>query len=108
MLVAMLLEGMLRATSAIAVVKAARVLAKRWVFVASTAIDFAILDINLAGEPGYPVAEQLRQRGIPFVFASGYDPSSLPADFHDIAVLRKPYMAFDVQQLFTTAIRSRG
>jgi CheY-like chemotaxis protein len=106
MLVAMLLEGMLRDLGH-RVVKAARV-GKALDLVASEAIDFAILDINLAGEPSYRVAEQLRLRGIPFVFASGYDPSSLPADFHDIAVLRKPYMAFDVQQLFTTAIRSHG
>jgi CheY-like chemotaxis protein len=106
MLVAMLLEGMLHDLG-YRVIKAARV-AKALGLVASEAIDFAILDINLAGEPSYRVAEQLRLRGIPFVFASGYDPSTLRADFHDIAVLRKPYMAFDVQQLLTSAILPRG
>ncbi len=89
------------------VIKAARV-AKAVDLVASEAIDGAILDVNLAGEPSYAVAEQLRRRGIPFVFASGYDPASLRADFRDVGMLRKPYMQHDVRQLVETAIRPRG
>jgi CheY-like chemotaxis protein len=34
--------------------------------------DFAVLDINLAGRLSFPIADVLRERGIPFVFASGY------------------------------------
>ena len=34
--------------------------------------DAALLDVNLAGERVYPVARRLQQRGIPFVFATGY------------------------------------
>jgi CheY-like chemotaxis protein len=106
MLVAMMLEGMLRDLGC-RVIKAARV-AKAVGLVASETIDFAILDVNLAGEPSYRVADELRRRGIPFVFASGYDPDSLRADFYDIAVLRKPYMQHDVRQVVTKAIRARG
>jgi CheY-like chemotaxis protein len=106
MLVAMMLEGMLRDLG-YRVIKAARV-AKAVGLVASETIDFAILDVNLAGEPSYRVADELRVRGIPFVFASGYDPDSLRADFHDIAVLRKPYMPHDVRQAVTEALRARG
>src|ERR1700709_523125 len=36
------------------------------------AFDFAVLDVNLAGVPSFPVADVLRQRGIPFVFVTGY------------------------------------
>jgi CheY-like chemotaxis protein len=32
----------------------------------------AVLDVNLAGEKVYPLAEQLSGRGIPFVFVTGY------------------------------------
>jgi CheY-like chemotaxis protein len=104
MLVAMMLEGMLRDLGC-HVLKAARV-AKAVGLVVSEAIDFAILDVNLAGEPSYQVADELRLRSIPFVFASGYDPGSLRADFHDIAVLRKPYMQHEVRHAVTEAIRS--
>lgn len=34
--------------------------------------DFAILDVNLDGHRSSPVAEVLIERGIPFVFATGY------------------------------------
>jgi CheY-like chemotaxis protein len=42
---------------------------------------FAILDVNLDGRPSFPAAEILRDRGVPFTFATGYgasgvDPSS--------------------------------
>jgi CheY-like chemotaxis protein len=106
MLVAMMLEGMLRDLGC-RVIKAARV-AKAAGPATSEAIDFAILDVNLAGETSYQVADVLRRRGIPFVFASGYDPGSIRGDFHDIAVLRKPYMPHDVRQAVSDAIRSPG
>jgi CheY-like chemotaxis protein len=106
MLVAMMLEGMLQDLG-YRVIKAARV-AKAVSLVATETIDVAILDVNLAGEPSYRVADELLRRGIPFVFASGYAPGSLRADFHDIAVLRKPYMSHEVRQLVTAVIQSRG
>jgi len=36
------------------------------------AIDGAVLDVNLRGEKAYPVADALRERGIPFVLSTGY------------------------------------
>lgn len=106
MLVAIMLEGMLHDLGH-RVLKAARV-AKAIGPATSEAIDFAILDVNLAGETSYPVADVLRLRGIPFVFTSGYDPGSLRADFHDVVVLRKPYMPHDIRLAVTGAIRSGG
>lgn len=40
-------------------------------------IDFAVLDINLAGAQSFPVADILRQRNIPFVFSTGYGAEGL-------------------------------
>src|SRR5271169_5239006 len=34
--------------------------------------DVAILDVNLNGQPVTPVVEVLLERGLPFVFATGY------------------------------------
>src|SRR6266852_4872985 len=39
--------------------------------------DVAILDVNVDGKEIYPVADVLAQRGIPFVFVSGYGEGSL-------------------------------
>lgn len=58
--------------------------------------DLAILDVNIAGAPVYPVAEVLSRRGTPIVFATGYGRSGLPEDWQHCPVLQKPYTADDV------------
>jgi PAS domain S-box-containing protein len=56
-------------------------------------VDFAILDINLAGEWVYPVAEVLAGRSVPFVFVTGYSKEFLDRRFADIPVYEKPIEA---------------
>jgi CheY-like chemotaxis protein len=53
-------------------------------------LDAAILDVNLGKELVYPVAELLADRGIPFVFVTGYGPESIDNRFAHAAVLEKP------------------
>lgn len=54
-------------------------------------IDAAVLDANLNGRSVTPVAEVLHQRGIPFVFATGYgETGGAPGGF-EAPVIRKPY-----------------
>jgi CheY-like chemotaxis protein len=50
----------------------------------------AVLDVNLSDERSFPIAEALSQRGIPFVFVTGYDKHDLPAEFSARPVLTKP------------------
>ena len=42
------------------------------------AFDVAILDVNLNGQPISPVVEILIDRGLPFVFATGYGQRGVP------------------------------
>jgi CheY-like chemotaxis protein len=59
-------------------------------------IDAAVLDANLNGRSVTPVAELLSQRGVPFVFATGYgETGGAPGGF-EAPVIRKPY---DVTQV---------
>ena len=53
--------------------------------------DAAILDVNLGGEMVFPVAEALRERGVPFLFATGYDLWSLPQAYADVPCFEKPF-----------------
>ena len=55
-------------------------------------VDVALLDVNLVGQVSYPVAEILRARNIPFVFATGYGSAGLPAGLEDTPVLSKPFL----------------
>lgn len=60
-------------------------------------IDFAILDINLDGCLSFPVAELLRERGIPFIFASGYGSAGLEDPWRgNVAVMTKPFELKDL------------
>ena len=57
--------------------------------VAAEPIDVAILDLNIGGQRSDPVAAALAARGIPFIFATGYDDTGVAAGA--AAVVRKPY-----------------
>lgn len=56
-----------------------------------TRIAAALLDIDLAGGKAYPVARQLRRRGVPFLFATAYGVPDLPPEFDNCLILQKPY-----------------
>src|ERR1700733_7019959 len=54
-------------------------------------LDAGVLDVNLAGELSYPVAEVLKERAVPFVFATGYGTDATPVNLKGAPVLSKPY-----------------
>jgi CheY-like chemotaxis protein len=62
----------------------------------ATPPDLAILDINLRGENGFAVADALAARGLPFVFATGYDPSAIPERHAGRPVWQKPFDVNDI------------
>jgi CheY-like chemotaxis protein len=63
--------------------------ALEWLAAQSIPPDGALLDVNLGGEMVFPVAEALRARAIPFVFATGYGALSDPR-FADSPLINKP------------------
>jgi CheY-like chemotaxis protein len=55
--------------------------------------DVAILDVNLNGQPITPVVDVLVERGVPFVFVSGYAQRSIPERHSNVPLLQKPFQA---------------
>jgi len=55
--------------------------------------DVAILDVNLNGQPISPVVEVLVERGLPFVFATGYGSRGVPEPYRKMPTLQKPFQA---------------
>ena len=49
--------------------------------------------MNLNGEPISPVVEVLVQRGLPFVFATGYGQRGVPEPYRRTPTLQKPFQA---------------
>jgi CheY-like chemotaxis protein len=68
------------------------------------AIDFAVLDLNLNGQPALPVAGILRKRGIPLVFSTGYGAVGLPDEFRSCPVLAKPYRIESLRSAIMAAL----
>jgi len=67
--------------------------------------DLAILDVNLAGEMSFPVADLLAEKGVPYLFSTGYGrPGIIPAHAHR-PVLSKPFSSGDLQSAIASALQ---
>ena len=53
--------------------------------------DVALLDINLNGRQSFPIADAVRARGLPFLFATGYGSRIVPEPYRDAPILQKPF-----------------
>lgn len=103
-LVAMLLEDMLADHGCVVAGTAGRVAqAMEMIGDDSLAIEAAILDVNLAGEPSFPLAELLAGKGVPFVFATGYGAGGLPEAWRDRPTLQKPFSHDEVGKMLLQA-----
>ncbi len=102
MMLAMMAEDTL-AELGCSVVSASRV-ATALVLVRDKSFDVALLDVNVAGEEVYPVAAALAERGVPFVFATGYGQGGLRHDYRTRHALEKPYRHEDIGLILLEAI----
>ena len=102
MMVAMLVEDMLTDLGHEVVGPAMR-LEQAMPLAREAEIDFAVLDINLEGEPSFPVADILTARGIPFVFATGYGSKGLNDAYRGAVTLKKPFEPRHLQRAFARA-----
>jgi CheY-like chemotaxis protein len=89
-MVAMWLEDALTDLGCTVVGPAARI-QEALALIDSEPVQVAVLDVNLAGEPVFPVADRLQELQIPFLFATGYGAAGLVARHEHRTVLQKPY-----------------
>jgi CheY-like chemotaxis protein len=63
------------------------------------AFDCAVLDMNLGdGISSAPVADALRAKGVPFLFASGYGANGTVENVSAAPVLNKPFLTHDLEK----------
>jgi len=53
-------------------------------------LDGAVLDVNIGDETIDPIVERLRARGVPMLFASGYDKTTLGPEYRGDLFFAKP------------------
>jgi len=70
--------------------------------------DLAILDINLGQTTSFPVAQELRSRSIPFVFATGYgENAQLPEELAGVPIVHKPYSRNTIVSALTSLMQKQ-
>jgi CheY-like chemotaxis protein len=71
----------------------------------SAEFDLAILDVNVNGKVISPVADLIKARNRPFIFATGYGFSGLPEQYRDRPALQKPFQLETLGKMIETALR---
>jgi DNA-binding response OmpR family regulator len=72
----------------------------------STEFDLAILDVNVNGKVISPVADLIKSKGRPFIFATGYGSSGLPEEYRDRPALQKPFQLETLGKTIEAALRA--
>jgi CheY-like chemotaxis protein len=72
----------------------------------TTYFDLAILDVNVNGKVISPVADLIKARNRPFIFATGYGSSGLPEEYRDRPALQKPFQLETLGKMIETTLRT--
>jgi DNA-binding response OmpR family regulator len=72
----------------------------------SIEFDLAILDVNVNGKVISPVADLIAARNRPFIFATGYGSSGLPAEYRDRPALQKPFQIETLARMIDHVLNS--
>lgn len=101
-LVAMLMEDYLRDLGYEVIGPAMR-LERGLELARSERLDFAVLDVNLVSEVSFPIADALKARDIPFIFATGAGRQGLTPQHKGAVMLHKPFDLSDLESALGAA-----
>lgn len=103
-LVAMLLETILEDMDCTPVGPASNIDEGLALATGEDALDAALLDVNVAGRQVFPVAQALKDRGVPFVFSTGYGEGGLPDEWRGQRTIQKPFTEAAVRDALLAAM----
>ena len=103
MMIAMLIEDMLDEFGCKLVGPATNV-PRALELIGKETVDVAVLDLNLDGKDTYAIADALRQKNVPFIFATGYGSTGMRPEYGDRPVLQKPFQAKDLETALAEAL----
>ncbi len=105
MLVALLVEDMLADAGCIVIGPYARV-PEALAAAKAEMVDLALLDVNVAGEKVFPVAHALEERGVPFLFLTGYGQAALPRNRPDWEAVSKPFGSRELAERLARKVKA--
>ena len=103
MMIAMLIEDMLDEFGCKLVGPATNV-PRALELIGKEQVEIAVLDLNLDGKDTYAIADALRQKNVPFIFATGYGSTGMRPEYSDRPVLQKPFQAIDLETALAQAL----
>jgi CheY-like chemotaxis protein len=103
MMIAMLIEDMLDEFGCKLVGPATNV-PRALELIGKEQVEVAVLDLNLDGKDTYAIADALRQKNVPFIFATGYGSTGMRPEYGDRPVLQKPFQAKDLETALAEAL----
>jgi CheY-like chemotaxis protein len=106
-LVLMMIEEMLADLGCTSVSTAPSV-KKALALVEGQPFDVAMLDVNLGRETSFPIADALATRGVPFLFATGYDVRSQTDTHRSRPVLSKPFGDHELRKALKGLLLASG
>ena len=104
MMIAMLIEDMLDEFGCKTVGPATNV-PRALELISMEQMEVAVLDLNLDGNDTYAIADALRQKCVPFIFATGYGSTGVRDQYRDRPVLQKPFQSRDLESALKEALR---
>lgn len=104
LMIAMLVEDMLADLGCVVVGPAHTLAAALELAQGDTRIDAALLDVNLGGQPAFPIADALRARGVATIFCTGYGQTGLRDVDRGAPVLQKPFRTIDLSDALNHAL----
>ena len=107
MMVSMLIEDMLADLGCTVIGPASR-LEEAMQLAREADLDCAVLDVNLGGQPIFPLADLLREKGAPFAFATGYGDAGLREVDRGSPVLQKPFREGDLARVLSDLTTKAG
>ena len=99
----MLVEAMLEDLGCVSI-GVARTVPDAVASVETLEFDLALLDVNLAGQRVFPVAEALMAKGLPFIFSSGYGANAIPEEFRGAPLIPKPFTLEELEAAIAAAL----
>lgn len=97
-LLTMLLEDFID-TLGLDCVGSASTLEEGFALVRGGGFDTAILDLNLGGDVSWPIADELADRSVPFLVATGGAIHAVPPRHQNVRTLAKPYSLESIQRV---------
>ena len=101
MMIAMLIEDMLD-TFGCKLVGPATSVPRALELIGKEKVDVAVLDLNLDGKDY--ATDALRQKNVPFIFATGYGSTGMRPEYANRPVLQKPFQAKNLEIALAEAL----